>query len=205
MILPFIVAVAMAAAAPSQAQIGGKSSLDAIRGLHAYGRCIAIERPVAVRALLATDFRDPLYRATMRRLLNRPAPCLGIAVPSGAYGSGTLLWGGALAEGLLRRDRLLDDLPARTAYNPTLPAIEARNAGELMAFCVVRKNAVAVAQLLKTDPATSAEYDAIVALGPVLSGCLPANSKSRFTREALRALLALCANRLAHHNSQATR
>jgi hypothetical protein len=37
----------------------------------------------------------------------------------------------------------------------------------------------------------------------VLGGCLPANSKSRFNRESLRALLALGANRLVHHNMQA--
>ncbi|MBA3512120.1 hypothetical protein [Sphingomonas sp.] len=205
MLVSLIVAIAMAASAPSEAEIGGKSSPKALRALHAYGRCVAIERPVAVRALLDSDFRDRAYGKEMRKLVNRPAPCPGVSVPRGAYSSGTLLWGGALAEGLLRRDGSLDDLAARTGYNPALPAIEARNAGELMAFCAVRKDAAAVARLLKTDPATAAEYDAIVALGPVLGGCLPANSKSRFTREALRALLALGANRLAQHNSTAAR
>jgi len=204
-LLPLIITLAMAASAPRQAEIGAKSSLEAVTGLHAYGRCVAIERPVQVRALLATDFRDRTYRRVMRKLLNTPAPCPGVAVPSGSYASGTLLWGGALAEGMLRRDRILDDLPARTAYNPALPAIDARNAGELLAFCVVRENPAAVARLLKTEPATTAEYEAIVALGPVLSGCLPANSKSRFNRESMRALLALGANRLVHHNSQAAK
>ena len=57
--------------------------------------------------------------------------------------------------------------------------------------------------MLQADPATDEELAAIKAMAPTLSGCVPANSKSEFTREALRALLALGAYRLAIHNKQA--
>jgi hypothetical protein len=56
---------------------------------------------------------------------------------------------------------------------------------------------------LRTDPASKEELVALKAIGPTLSACVPANSKSEFTRESLRALLALGAWRLASHNAGA--
>ncbi|MDV3256242.1 MAG: hypothetical protein LOX97_00345 [Sphingomonas sp.] len=195
--------LALAAAGPSEAQQGAKSSVKERQAIHAFGQCVAVERTAETRKLLAMDFRQKDYGTAMRRLLDKPASCRHVQVPRGAYASGGLLWGGALAEGLLRRDEMLERLGAATAHLPELPDIEARNAGELMAFCTVRANPAAVAALLIAEPATSEEYEAIGALGDTLGSCVPANSKSNFTREALRALLALGAHRLVVHNQQA--
>ncbi len=43
-------------------------------------------------------------------------------MPSGTMGAGSLLFAGALAEGLLHRDRTVDELAAKTAHNPALLA-----------------------------------------------------------------------------------
>ncbi len=191
----------LAAAAPSEAELGGAATAKERQGLHAHGQCTVNERPAEVRALLAMDFRTKDYGKAMRRLMNAPASCRGVDIKRGVQSATPLMWAGSFADGLLRRDRILDNLAGRTAYRPELPAIEARNAGELMAFCVVRTNPLGTAALLRTDPATGEELHTLKAVGPTLSACVPANSKSEFTRESLRALLALGAYRLAMHNA----
>ena len=50
-------------------------------------------------------------------------------------------------------------------------------------------------------PGESEEIEALSAMGSVLSGCVPAQTEARFTREALRSLIALAALRLVRHNS----
>jgi hypothetical protein len=166
------------------------------------GQCIVSERVIEVRKLLATDFRDESYGRMMRKLVNKKSWCAGYTVPPGVYSAGGLLWGGTLAEGLLRRDKILDDLAARTAYRPDLPNIEARNGGEYVAFCAIRTYPNVAASLLRAEPATDEESEAFKALGPIVSACVPKDTKAEFTPDALRALLALGAYRLAMHNSQ---
>ena len=200
--MSLFLALMLAAAAPAEAELGGAASVEERQGLHLAGQCIVNERSKEVRALLAMDFRDKKYGRTMHNLVNGGGMgCRGVNVPRGVYKAGGLLWAGSLAEWLLRRDRMLDDLAAHTIFKPELPTIEARNVGEYMAFCVVRTKPQDTAALLRTEPATKEELDALKALGPTLSKCVPANSKAEFTRESLRALLALGAQRLAMHNS----
>ena len=203
--MSLFLALMLAAAAPSEAEIGGRSTVEARQALHAFSRCIVIERAVEVRALLATDFREKSYGQKLEKLINKPAPCVGVTVPSGVYKSGTLLWNGAFAEHLMHRDKVLGDLAVRTAYKPELPAIEARNAAEYMAFCVVRTDPAATDRLLRTQPATEEEFEALQALGPTTSRCVAKDTKAEFTRDGLRAVLAAGAYRLVVHNSQAAR
>jgi hypothetical protein len=198
-----LLALMLAATAPSEAEVGGRSSAVARQALHEYSRCVVIERPVEVRALLGSDFKDKHYGFKLHKLINRRADCPGIEVPSGVYRSGGLLWGGAFAEELLRRDKILDDLAARTALRPELPMIRARDNRELTAICVVRENPAATTNLLRTLPATSEELAALKAIGSTVSGCIPKGTRAEFTRDGLRALLALAAYRLAIHNAGA--
>ncbi len=197
-----LLALMLAATAPSEAELGGAATAKERQGLHAHGQCTVNERPDEVRALLAMDFRTRDYGKALRRLMNSPVACRGVDIRRGLQGATPLMWAGSFADWLLRRDRMLDDLPAHTAYRPELPTIEARNAGELMALCVIRTNPQGTAALLRTEPATKEELAALKAVGPTLSACVPANSKSEFTRESLRALLALGAYRLTTHNAQ---
>lgn len=198
-----LVALMLAAVAPSDEQVGSAATVEERQALHAYGQCLVQERAGEARSLLAMDYRDKTYGQAMTKLVNSRASCPGVDVPRGAYRAGGLLWAGTFADWLLRRDRGLDNLAARTAFRPELPAIEARNAGEYMAFCVVRTNPNGTAAVLRTDPASKEELVALKAIGPTLSACVPANSKSEFTRESLRALIALGAWRLAMHNAGA--
>ena len=197
------IAMMLTAVASPDEQVGSAATVKERQALHSYGQCLVQERAGEARSLLAMDYRDKKYGRAMTKLVNSRVTCPGVDVPRGAYRAGGLLWAGTFADWLLRRDRALNDLAARTAYKPELPTIEARNAGEYMAFCVVRANPAGTAAVLRTDPASKEELQALKAIGPTLSACVPANSKSEFTRESLRALLALGAWRLAMHNSGA--
>lgn len=199
---------ALAALQSQDAAEGSKSRPEEVKALHALGRCVAEREPAGAAKVLAMDFREAGYGRALDRVINNDLECpqarssLGRVRSFGMTGGG-LLWAGAIAEGLMSRNKMIGDLGGRTAYRAELPAIEARNAGELMAFCVVRKDPAAVAAWLQTIPATPEEGAAIRAASPTLSGCVPANSKSAFTRESLRALMALGAYRLAAHNGMA--
>jgi hypothetical protein len=191
--------------AQAEATVGSQSSLQARQTMQSLGHCFAIEHPLQTRTLLAKDFREKSYGRDMRSVLRRPANCGAYKFPRdgfGAVSSGTLLWGGALAEGLLKRDGAIAQLRARTAHDPSRPEIEARNAGEFMAFCLVRKDPAAAARLLETRAATVEEFEAIRGLSVTLPGCVPQGSQSKFSREALRALIATGAYRLAMHNQE---
>jgi hypothetical protein len=197
-----LLALVLASAQPSEAEIGSPASVEDRRALHLAGQCIVNERSREARALLAMDFREKKYGRAMHNLINSRAPCRNVEVPRGVYRANGLLWAGTLADWLLRRDRVLDDLAGRTKFKPDLPAIEARNAGEYLAFCSVRTNPAGTGAVLRAEPATAEEYAALKALGPTLGFCVPKNSKAEFTRDSLRALLALGAWRLAMHNAQ---
>jgi len=201
------IAIALALAAsptPPEAALGSKSDPAHVQELHRAGACLANQRTIEVRALLKMDFWTDEYGRVMRKLGRSAGNCQGWQeLDARGYQVSGLLLAGAMAEGLLRRDDLLSRLGDATAHNPGLPAIEARSDTELMAFCVVRTNPVEVAALLATEPATKEEFLTLKAMGATLSGCVTANSKSQFTREGLRALIALGAYRLAVHNQQA--
>src|SRR5688500_3265799 len=196
-----IVAVALAAQSP--AALGSQSEPRLVRGLHRYADCIVQGQAAAARSLLGMDFRSRDYSRAMVRLNRNDGLCEAAAETERSWRSSGLLFAGALAEGLLRRDLAGQELAPRVAYDPSRPAIEARNAGEVMAICVVRGDAGATSRLLATRPASAEEMEALRAMGGLLSGCVQSGTEARFTREALRAVIALAAYRLVRHNSDA--
>lgn len=201
----FFTAIAAAAlAAQSPAAVGSQSEPRLVRGLHRYADCVVQGQPAAARSLLGMDFRTPDYNRAMFRLNRNDGLCEAAAETERSWRSSGLLFAGALAEGLLRRDLDGQDLGPRVAYDPSRRAIEARNAGEVMAICVVRGDAAATSRLLATRPASAEEFEALRTMSGLLSGCVQAGSQARFTREALRAVIALAAYRLVQHNQAAS-
>ena len=190
-------------AAPREATMGYKSEPKAVQKMHAVGECLGSRQTETAKKVLAADFRSEAYGTLLQLLAELGRDCAAEELGRGALRSGGLLFAGSVAEGVMRKDATLANIGTRTAFQPDLPAIEARNAGEYMAFCVVRADPAMVAQLLGTRPATIEEYQALKSLGPTMSRCVPSQSKSSFTRDALRALLALGTHRLATHNATA--
>ena len=200
----FFTAIAAAALAAQPAEsTGSPSEPRLVRSLHRYANCMVQERAPTARALLGMDFRTREYGRTMARLVRNDRNCASASESERSWRSSGLLFAGALAESLLRRDLAGQELAPRVAYDPARPTIEARNGGEVMAICVVREDAGAASRLLATGPATAEEVAALRAMSAVLSGCVPARSEARFTREALRAVIALAAYRLVQHNRAA--
>jgi hypothetical protein len=180
-------------------QPGSLSEPRHVQTLHRIGACLARAREADTRALLALDFRTDEYSNLMRRINRRHPACADVQTSTRGLRTGGLLLAGSFAEALLQRDSVIDHLGERTAFDASKPTIEARNAGELMAICVVRLDPNGVARLLRTVPASVEELESLRALGPTLSRCVPDGGQARFTREALRAVIALASYRLYRH------
>ena len=193
MLSTFVLGALLAGAAP-----GSKSDAEGVQRVQQVGRCVARSEPQMVHELILTDHRSREYKKRVSAISRKQSECIREA--GGNWRSSGLLYVGALAEGALHERRVLDDLAAKTAYDASRPPIETESPGDLMGYCIVRKDPAQVVALLKTDAASDAELAALKAMAPSLSGCVPANSKSDFTREALRALIALNAYRLYAHN-----
>ena len=198
----FYLALFLAAAAPATTPSPlSKAEVEAVRTLHEVGQCLAARYPDDARKVLAIDFRSRTYGEALRELGRLGGLCAQDQLGRATLRSAGLPFAGSVAEALLERDGTIADLAARTGFRPELPGIEARNAGEFMAFCTLRKNAAGAADVLRSEPGSPQEIAAFAALGPTLTGCVPAKSKLEFSHQSLRALLALGAYRLAMHNA----
>lgn len=180
------------------APVASKSDAEAVRRLQSTGSCVAQARPQLAHDLVLADHRSKDYRRLIRQVQDAHGDCPGEGL---GFAAGGLLYAGAIAEALLRERGLVERLPEATAHDPSRPNIEARSVADFFAFCVVRQDAPRVAALFGAQVTSAAELDAILALQPAMGRCAPKDSKSEFTREALRALFALNAYRLYAHNA----
>ncbi len=189
------------ALALTSAQFNAPPQENLVEDMYLVGQCLAQNQEERVRSVLALDYRTDEYRDQLWQLIRDRNVCNSI-IRFDIHSAG-LLVAGSLAEGMLHRDAVLGRIGEATQHRTDLPDIEARDEGELFAMCVVRMSPDAVAALLDTGPATKDEMAAFKPLGPALSGCIRAGSTSEFSREALRALIALGTWRLATYNMQA--
>lgn len=196
-----MVATSSALAAPAAAQdkpVAAKSTAEAAQSLQKVGHCIARGRPERAHEFVTMDYRSDAYRTIGRKLGRYSRSCAGF---SHGLSSSSLIFAGAIAEGLLIDQGLVDRLADATAHDPARQPIEAGSGEDVFAYCVVRKDADAVAALLKTPYVSDEEMTALKALVPTLPQCVPEGQQPRFNREALRSLFALAAYRLYAHNS----
>jgi len=181
----FLLALAaVAAPAPDPASI---------QSLYEVGQCIATRSPQTAREVLAMDFRSSEYQRMLKAIGRGSAPCLA---PGTDLRSSGILFAGSIAEGLLKTEFKPADLAADFAFDPARAPIEARNASEEMALCMVMRAPAQTAHLLQTAPASREEADAEDLLAPLLSDCLKKGAKLELNRPAMRSLLALAAYRI---------
>ncbi|MDP1026096.1 hypothetical protein Q5H91_02640 [Sphingomonas sp. KR1UV-12] len=178
---------------PTGAERLGLSS-DAQLALNRYGRCMAHDAGQTATRVLRQDFTTRAYHTGLGALLDNNRQC----VPRGQtarFSGGGVLGAGAIAEGLLEKDSgaLLATLAARAATAPD----QGFSPTDTAAICVVKRDVAGFRALLGTEPASAQEKDAVSAMAPVLSQCLPAGQDFRFNRPGLRAILALSAFRIA--------
>ena len=181
-----ILLLALAAAAPAP-------DPAAITSLYQAGQCIAARSPQTAREVLAMDFHSSEYRRKLKAMGRGSESCLP---PGTELRSAGMLFAGAIAEGLLKTELNRADLAADFAFDPARAPIEARNASEEMALCMVMRAPGQTANLLQTAPASREEADAEDLLAPLLSDCLRKGAKLELNRPAMRSLLALAAYRI---------
>jgi len=198
--------VAAGLAGAAAAQASERSSLDsphvtpqAVRMLHAFARCVALESPSEARALLAQDPESAGFVNGLMRLLDHNTHCLD----HGSLAGNRRFFAARMAEALLLRDLHGGELATRVAFDADRPALQARDETELMSVCIVRAAPTEVAALFGTEPAGSREAEAMRVLAPHLSRCLRQGVEGHFNRPAIRSMLALAAFRLSENNQAA--
>lgn len=143
------------------------------------------------------DFRKAEYWEAVRKLARKSGFCLFPGEEFRLHGS--LLVAGGLAESLYEQEFAKDDAAALARRLDARTPIQARDEVELIGLCVARRDPAGVRSLLATKPAQTEERTAILALKPVLQGCMQAGTQARLSRHALRALFALGLYRLTRH------
>jgi len=190
--LALTLAIAVSFAHPALA--AGKPSDDlSIQAMHNFAACVVDRTRHGAVSVLAMDFRSSEYKTAMKKIARGHDMCTR---PGTQIGFGGILLAGGMAERLMATEGELVGLPAAAAALTDANPIEARSASEAVALCVVKAAPDKVTGLLNTQVTTSAEGQAVSALGQQLIGCVPAGQKFELNRPGLRAILALAAYRL---------
>jgi hypothetical protein len=192
-LISFILA-ALAVPAPAAARPEPVASAVDIRTLHVFADCLADRYERNMRRLLAMDYRSAAYDDALRTLTRMGSRCAPFAF--GKLRSARVLVVGAFAEALLPPALNGSRLADRVAYDPSMPAVAARDEGEYLGLCAVRSMPNEVAELLATKPASDEERLAIGRIRPHLGPCVRAGAAARINVSGLRAVLALAAYRL---------
>lgn len=182
------------------APVASKSTERGAQALQNVGHCMAEMRGDWAEEFVTIDPSSARHKTLSKRLMDWALNCnefrRGLETSS-------LIFKGALAEGLLIRDDVMTDLATHTAYDPELPPLETTIPEDLFGFCVVRKAPDQVATLLQTPMTSDEELEALKALAPVMPTCVPVGQQPKFTREALRSVFAIAAYRLYAHRAAA--
>lgn len=166
---------------------------EAIRN---FAICAVRQTPDGAERLLAMDFRDASYGDAIGRYAQGHSYC-----GRGELRANSVLFAGGLAEALLRRGNMVDNLP--TLLQPVVgrAALPARDETEYVGLCVALRAPGEVRTMLSSDPGSVAERAALGAFSDDLSACVQQGQTMRMNRPGLRALVALAAYRLARHNA----
>lgn len=167
----------------------------AVQVMHQFGRCVASQDERRASELLAMDYRTDEYTKAMIGLADRNnRACMP---PGGQLKFHQVLFAGALAEGLLKKQKLeRTGLAQRLAVDPLKTPVPVRSELDTMALCAVTRTPAQSAALLDTKPMSKEEGMLIQSLAPVLTDCLRKDLKVTFNRPALRSVLALTAWRI---------
>jgi hypothetical protein len=195
-------ALLLFASASAHASAPGFTGNDSIRRMYTYGWCVVQVEPAQSRRVLTVPPGSPEERALLRKISTDR--CLS--------GQGQVFYidfepqmlRGVIAEVVLDADGPKSKLATPfTGLTPAaIASLDERGRSALRALdfagCVVGAAPDAVAEVLKTRPASSKEARAIQALGPHLSPCLPQGARMILAKPQLRGFLAEAAYRAAY-------
>jgi hypothetical protein len=197
-----LAALALLAAEPALAAPAGSNQPEDLRRMHDLAQCIVRNNAPEARRILELDHGTSAYDRQIRRSVTSVRPCVRF---SGSLRMAHVLLSGAFAEALLPGALKGQTLASRAAYDPSKPAIPARNEGEYLGLCAVRSMPAEVAALLATEPGSDAEKQALTPIVPGLAPCVKEGAAATLNRPGLRALLALAAHRIVTQQAPAGR
>lgn len=165
-----------------------------IAAMHGYARCIVAQSSEGAVKVLERDYRTKEYAEALTRLAKGHDRCtVGKVRISG------VLFAGALAEGLIRKDH--EQATFTALLRTPEPALTARSEVEYTGMCLALAYPKKASALLFSDPASSEAQAMISGLAPYLANCVHKGQTLRINKAGLRAITALAAYRLAGVNS----
>jgi hypothetical protein len=165
-----------------------------VQAVHNFGACIVGYTPDGARRVLSLDYRSSDYERQLYALAKgHDDRCL---LGGWRYKFAPSLVAGAMAEALLKSRVNSAELPKQLAFDPSRQPIEARGPLEEMALCAVMKDPQETVRIFGTEPATTAEAEAIRPMTGVLTKCLKKDTQVELNKPGIRALLALAAWRV---------
>lgn len=165
-----------------------------------WAKCVAQQSPGRVETFLNLPTGSKASHDMARRFLFGESECISGSVESRQLSMAAQVTRGALFEALYeRRFRPNDAADVSTAapiaYDWGAGADVGPEAQQAMALarvgdCMVRKNAEGARQLMRSEPGTQGEAQAIGSLVPLLGGCLPSGRQYQFSKSLLRGVVA---------------
>jgi hypothetical protein len=184
--LATVASATLAAPAP---RIAEPSPPEARAALDRAAACIVAASPGVASEMLGSDFRSPIYRAKMDRLVDANRGCFEVKWLK----ANRLLMAGAMAEHLIERQS--SPLNVRLAKAASSSPAKPLSATDAAAFCVSRSDPDGAAALLATAPGSDAETAAATALATALGLCWRGKSLE-LSPAALRSMVATASFRL---------
>ena len=171
--------------------IDNENAETAIRVMNTFGRCVARNRSRRAEEILALPLYSREQGALTRRVIGGEDGCMGAGDRQLSFSPPLLV--GAMAEWfvLQRHDsRDLGDISRISDERLGEVGLTPRTGYEDFAICVVRRDAAAVRELIRTRPASDDERGVVSRLSPHLGPCLPEGGSFTFNRPSLRGILA---------------
>lgn len=171
-------------------------TVEGRRAIAQFAKCAAHKLPFEAMEVVSAGVTISPEPTPLNAFVKRAEGCL----LNGELTSSRLLMAGALAESLIDLGNAAD-LAHSAAYDPSRAAITARDASEMLGFCLVREAPGDIAHLLATKAGETAESRAAARVVARVGECVPRDKSVRLNLPGLRAIVAIAALRLAEQNA----
>ena len=165
-----------------------------------WAKCVAQQSPGRVEAYLGLPVGSKASRDMARHFMTGESECISGSIESRQLSVADQITRGAMFEALYERRFRPNDTKDLTVAGPLTydwaagaevgPEAQQATALARVGDCMVRKNADGARALMRSEPGSAAENQAIGALVTFLGGCLPNGKQYQFSKSLLRGVVA---------------
>ncbi|CAM3033816.1 hypothetical protein SPAN111604_00485 [Sphingomonas antarctica] len=165
-----------------------------------WAKCVVQQSPARIEIYLSMPVGSKASRDMARRFLTGESNCISGSVESRELSVADQVTRGALFEALFVRNFGRDDATDLSQAAPLTydwapgaeitPDAQQATALARVGDCMVRKNTGGARQLMRTEPGSVGESQAISGMVPFLGGCLPKGKQYQFSKSLLRGTVA---------------